>query len=58
MLKNNAREIMQVVLEATADGSLFLEDPAEADILLPLGTDTSIPNPRVAQEEGEIVEPE
>ena len=56
MLKNNAREIMQVVLESTADGSLFMEDPAEADILLPIGTDTSIPNPR--NEEGEADDPE
>jgi hypothetical protein len=56
MLKNNARELMQVVLESTADGSLFFEDPAEADILLPIGTDTSIPNPRA--EESEVAEPE
>jgi hypothetical protein len=56
MLKNNAREIMQVVLESTADGSLFMEDPAEADILLPIGTDTSIGNPR--NEEGEADDPE
>jgi hypothetical protein len=56
MLKNNAREIMQVVLESTADGSLFMEDPAEADILLPIGTDTSISNPR--NEEGEADDPE
>jgi hypothetical protein len=56
MLKNNAREIMQVVLESTADGSLFFEDPAEADILLPIGTDTSISNPR--NEEGEADDPE
>jgi hypothetical protein len=55
MLKNNAREIMQVVLETTADGSLFFEDPAEADILLPIGTDTSISNPR---EEEEADDPE
>ena len=46
MLKNNAREIMQIVLESTADGSLFIENPADADILLPIGTDTSIANPR------------
>jgi hypothetical protein len=56
MLKNNAREIMQVVLESTADGSLFMEDPADADILLPIGTDTSIGNPR--NEEGEADDPE
>ena len=56
MLKNNAREIMQVVLESTADGSLFMEDPAEADILLPIGTDTNIPNPR--DDEGEADDPE
>jgi Zinc carboxypeptidase len=56
MLKNNAREIMQAALEATADGSLFFEDPADADILLPMGTDTSIPNPH--EEEAEVDEPE
>lgn len=45
MLKNNAREIIKIVLESTADGSLFIEEPAEADILLPAGTDASIANP-------------
>jgi hypothetical protein len=58
MLKNNAREIMEAVLEATADGSLFIVDPAEADVLLPIGTDTSIPNPRGEEEAGESFEPE
>ncbi|MDH3671709.1 MAG: M14 family zinc carboxypeptidase [Gammaproteobacteria bacterium] len=46
MLKNNAREIISSVLEATADGSLFAVDPAVADEILPIGTDQSISNPR------------
>ena len=57
MLKNNAREIMQVVLKATADGSLFEISPNLADVLLPVGTDTSIPNPR-NEEEAEADDPE
>jgi hypothetical protein len=56
MLKNNAREIMEVVLEKTADGSLFAVNPSEADSLLPIGTDTSIGNPR--SEGDEVGDPE
>jgi hypothetical protein len=59
MPKTNAREIVWSVLVATADGSLFTEDPAEALILLPIGTDTSISNPRFEEEEeAETDEPE
>lgn len=48
MLKNAAREAMMVVLEKTADGSLFQIDPAISDTLLPDGnqTDEFIGNPR------------
>lgn len=57
MLKTNAREIVWSVLAATADGSLFAEDPAEALVLLPVGTDSSISSPRF-EEEAEVDEPE
>jgi hypothetical protein len=58
MLKNNAREIVWSVLAATADGSLFVEDPAEALALLPIGTDSGLGNPRFEEEEAEVDEPE
>lgn len=61
MLKNNARELLEAVLRATADGSLFDEDPAEADLLLPPGdlTDEFIGNPRSEEAEAaEEAEPE
>lgn len=48
MLKNAAREAMMVVLEQSADGSLFAIDPFLSDVLLPPGdlTDDFIGNPR------------
>jgi hypothetical protein len=58
MLKTNAREIVWSVLAATADGSLFAVDPAEASALLPIGTDSGIRNPRFEEEEAEADEAE
>jgi hypothetical protein len=59
MLKTNAREIVWSALAATADGSLFAEDPADALVLLPIGTDGGIGNPRFEEEEeAETDEPE
>lgn len=59
MLKNAAREAMMVVLEQSADGSLFDIDPALSDTLLPDGSETDefIGNPR-NEEEGDESEPE
>ncbi len=44
MLRNVARELVTAVLEATADGSLFAEDPAQVDELI-LANDVNISNP-------------
>lgn len=52
MLKNNARELLEAVLEATADGSLFDEDPADVDTLI-LPNDINIGNPRREEEDEE-----
>lgn len=52
MLKNNARELLEAVLEATADGSVFDEDPAEVDDIL-LANDPNIRNPRLEEEDEE-----
>lgn len=41
MLKNNVRELMMAMVEATADGSLYLENP---------DNDGFDPNPRVEEE--------
>ena len=55
MLKNAAREAMMVLLDKTADGSLFAIDPTLSDTLLPPGdlTDEFIGNPRNEEEVGE-----
>jgi hypothetical protein len=59
MLKNAAREAMMVVLEQSADGTLFDIDPSLSDVLLPPGnlTDEFIGNPR-DEEEVDESEPE
>ena len=49
MLKNNVRELTMAVLEATADGSLYLENPDDVDTLI-LDNDGFDPNPRVEEE--------
>lgn len=47
MLRNNVREMLEALLLASADGSLYAIDPAEADRILPPGqeTDKPLPNP-------------
>jgi hypothetical protein len=47
MLRNNVREMLEAVLQASADGSLYQIDPAEADRILPpgRGVDEPLPNP-------------
>ena len=47
-LKSGVTKILLSLLEATADGSLFLEDPDEADRLI-LDNDVFLPNPRVEE---------
>lgn len=49
MLKNNVRELMMAVLQATADQSLYQENPDDVDSLL-LDNDGFDPNPRVEEE--------
>lgn len=43
MLRNNVREMLEAVLVATADGSLTVIDPAEADRLPPPGQESDNP---------------
>jgi hypothetical protein len=47
-LKSGVRKILLSLIEATADGSLFDEDPAEANTLI-LDNDVFLPNPRVEE---------
>ncbi len=47
-LKSGVRKILLSLIEATADGSLFDEDPAEADTLI-LDNDVFLPNPRLVE---------
>ena len=47
-LKSGVRKILLSLLEATANGSLFDEDPNEAETLI-LDNDVFLPNPRVVE---------
>lgn len=55
MLRNNARELLEAALLATADDSVLAEDPAEVDELI-LANDPNITNPRLEEEEAESEE--
>lgn len=48
-LKSGVKKVLMALLEATADGSLFAEDPNEADTLI-LDNDVFLPNPRLVEE--------
>ena len=48
MLVKNAKETIQSLLTATADGSLFEQDPLEVDTLI-LRNDPNITNPRTGE---------
>lgn len=48
-LKNGVRKILLSLLEATADGTLYEEVPAEAETLI-LDNDVFLPNPRADEE--------
>ena len=48
-LKSGIKKVLMALLESTADGSLFAEDPDEADSLI-LDNDVFLPNPRLAEE--------
>ncbi len=49
-LKSGVKKILMTLLEATADGSLFAEDPDQAETLI-LDNDDRLRNPRLVEEE-------